>query len=444
MLQRQFYVKGSLLFQGFSTLSTNCDRISAINNRFLSTFYKCSGTSDHRPVRWMEYGSISPITHQCFSTLPNDSDHDSCDDHTNNNNATSKDDSNRIPWFPKHRSEIDHIIHRTINATTTDSAVRGTNHDDDTVTSLSSDHPGFCDPIYRQRRTVLAQYAQQYQWDQNENIPIIAYTPSETNVWTMVYDQMVPLVQQHACREYQNEFQQMQRCGLYTRNQIPQQSHIYPYLYQKTQFRLRPVAGLLQSRDFLNALALRIFCSTQYIRHASQPYYTPEPDICHELLGHVPLLGNPVFADLSQQIGLASLGASDDDIVQLAKCYWHSVEFGLCYEQGNQKKAYGAGLLSSFGELEYACSEEKNQGDNDDVTNVDGPPVRPTYVPWDPKQASQQAFPITTYQPVYYVADSIMDALEKLKLFCDTHIETKKSYTVSYNPTTERIDVTMK
>jgi phenylalanine-4-hydroxylase len=325
--------------------------------------------------------------------------------------------------------------------------------------SLSSNHPGLCDPIYRQRRISLAQYAQQYRWDQNQNIPIIDYTTTETNVWTMVYDQMVPLVQQYACQEYQQEFQQMHHCGLYTRSNIPQQSQIYPYLYQKTQFRLRPVAGLLQSRDFLNALALRVFCSTQYIRHASQPYYTPEPDLCHELLGHVPLLGNPIFADLSQQIGLASLGATDEEIVQLAKCYWHSVEFGLCYEESTNptttkmKKAYGAGLLSSFGELEYAC------GDGNDVhtgttttttttgrANIDHrlPQLRPRYVPWDPYHASQQEYPITTYQPLYYVADSIQDALEKLKIFCDTHIEPKKSYTVSYNPITERIDVAMK
>lgn len=444
MMQRLLLSRGSSLYKGFSALSTKSACIG-LSYQTTGHSYKCRGTSSGSHPRWMKYGN--PITPHYFSTLPNDTNLDHCDDHDN----ASMEDPNRIPWFPTHRSEIDQIIHRTIHA-----AVSSTTAPRDTgggaVTSLSSDHPGFCDPIYRHRRTVLAQYAQQYQWDQNANIPVIDYTPSETNVWTMVYDQMVPLVQQYACREYQQEFQLMQQCGLYTRTQIPQQSQIYPYLYQKTQFRLRPVAGLLQSRDFLNALALRIFCSTQYIRHPSQPYYTPEPDICHELLGHVPLLGNPVFADLSQQIGLASIGASDDDIVQLAKCYWHSVEFGLCYENGNDKKAYGAGLLSSFGELEYACGNdsttttatiENDVGDHG--TNVQGaPPVRPQYVPWDPQDASQQEFPITTYQPIYYVAESIMDALKKLKMYCDTHIEPQKPFTVSFNPTTERIDVTMK
>jgi len=133
----------------------------------------------------------------------------------------------------------------------------------------------------------------------------------------------------------------------------------------------------------------------------------------------VPLFADPDFAEFSQEIGLASLGASDEEVEKLATIYWFTVEFGLC-RQDNEIKAYGAGLLSSFGELEYCLSS------------------KPELRPFDPFKAATQKYPITEYQPVYFVADSFRDAKERVRDYAATM---KKPFTAVYNPYTQMIEL---
>ncbi len=184
----------------------------------------------------------------------------------------------------------------------------------------------------------------------------------------------------------------------YRRDRIPQLAEVSGFLTERTGFRLHPVSGLVSAREFLGALSRRTFCSTQYIRHHSQPLYTPEPDIVHELMGHAPMLGIPEFADLSRKIGEGSLKASDEQVQQLATLYWFTIEYGVL-DEGDGLRAYGAGLLSSFGELEHALSGAVE--------------IRR----FDPWQAKDTAYPITTYQPLLWSVRSIREAFELMEEF---------------------------
>uniref|UniRef100_A0A0N5C9T5 phenylalanine 4-monooxygenase n=1 Tax=Strongyloides papillosus TaxID=174720 RepID=A0A0N5C9T5_STREA len=309
--------------------------------------------------------------------------------------------SESAPWFPRKIVDINQFANRILSY----------------GAELDADHPGFTDEVYRARRKQFADIAFNYR--HGEKIPYIDYTEQEIGAWRTIYTELVKLYPTHACKEFNYIFPLLQQnCG-YGPDKIPQLQDVSDFLKDCTGFILRPVAGLLSSRDFLAGLAFRVFHSTQYIRHHSVPMYTPEPDICHELLGHAPLFADPDFAKFSQEIGLASLGASDEMIEKLATLYWFTVEYGVCLEN-NQKKAYGAGLLSSFGELQYCLTDE------------------PEIVPFEPSVCCVTKYPITKFQPKYFLAESFNDASNKLKEWAST---IPKDFQVRYNPYTQSVEV---
>ena len=293
-----------------------------------------------------------------------------------------------VPWFPRTPGDLDVFSKSTLDA----------------GDQLQSDHPGFNDPVYRARREMIASIAREYV--HGARIPDVEYTAAEVETWGTVFRKLTSMYPRYACKEQNEAVRELVRAGLLGESKIPQLQELSEYVKCKTGFTFRPVTGLLSARDFLNALAFRVFFSTQYIRHESMPWYTPEPDIVHELLGHAPMFLNQNFADFTQYIGLASLGASDEDIQKLATCYWFSVEFGLLIEPSGMK-AYGAGLLSSFGELQHATSPSN--------TEID-------IKSWEPVTAAVQRYPITTMQPIYFAANSLAEAKEKMKQFCDDNV----------------------
>ncbi|KAI8840547.1 aromatic amino acid hydroxylase [Chytridium lagenaria] len=276
-----------------------------------------------------------------------------------------------VPWFPRKIADLDTFAEKVLSF----------------GEDLDADHPGFLDKVYRQRREEITTIAKTYRHGQP--LPRIEYTEKEVETWGTVFNMLTGLYKTHACKE-----------------------HRYVFPTYCTGWTIRPVMGLLSSRDFLNALAFRVFHSTQYIRHHSKPLYTPEPDICHELLGHVPL-----FCGFSQEIGLASLGASDEDLKKLATIYWFTV---WACKEGNETKAFGAGLLSSYGELEYCLSN------------------KPQTLPFTPEVTAVTPYPICEYQPVYFVAESFADMKEKVKEFADN---LDRPFAPRYNALTQSIEL---
>lgn len=324
-----------------------------------------------------------------------------------------------VPWFPRHIRDLDLFANHILSY----------------GSDLDADHPGFKDLEYRARRQYFADLAMQHKQYENciyilldnnfdcyfsgQPLPRVEYTPIEIETWGKVFRNLEQLFPTHACQEYNHIFPLLvEHCG-YRVDNIPQLEDVSNFLRDCTGFTLRPTAGLLSSRDFLAGLAFRVFHTTQYIRHPSKPNYTPEPDICHELIGHVPLFADPSFARFSQEIGLASLGAPDEFIEKLATCYWFTVEYGLC-KQAGQIRAYGAGLLSSFGELEYCLSG------------------KPVIKDFEPSQTSLQKYPITEYQPIYFLAESFDDAQKKLRDFA---YSIPRPFNVKFNPYTRSIEI---
>ena len=169
-----------------------------------------------------------------------------------------------------------------------------------------------------------------------------------------------------------------------------------------TGFRYHPAAGLVPLREFYGSLGDGVFHSTQYVRHPSQPLYTPEPDLVHEVIGHGNLLAAPRFAELKRLAGAAAQRVETDEALQvLADVFWFTLEFGVVREDG-EVRAYGAGILSSYGEIEEFRGMEHR--------------------PLDFLAMATLEYDITHYQPVLFCAESmehLSDAVGGFFAGCD-------------------------
>jgi phenylalanine-4-hydroxylase len=179
-----------------------------------------------------------------------------------------------------------------------------------------------------------------------------AYTQEQHAVWTELVERVYPELEKHAAREYLEGFEII---GL-QRDCLPHLGSISARLEPRTGWNSTPVSGFLPAPAFFEMLATRRFPTTTWLRSRDSLEYTPEPDIFHDVFGHVPMHAHAVFAGFLERYGRVCAAITDEAVLEkLGRIFWYTVEFGVI-RQGGEIKAYGSGIISSQGECRNVMS----------------------------------------------------------------------------------------
>jgi phenylalanine-4-hydroxylase len=249
---------------------------------------------------------------------------------------------------------------------------------------LEAGHPGLGDEDYVRRRKELFALCRRQRLERL-GPPLIEYTAEETRIWRDVSPKLDELHQKYASGIY---LQAKKNLGI-SKTEIPQLRHLSERLHKETRMHLIPAEGPLPYRTFYSYIAERGFPVTQFIRHGSHPEFTPEPDMIHDCLGHVPPLMNQDYAEVLTLIGKAAFTTPDPKkVLALKRFSWFSIEFGLIEEEG-EIKVFGAGILSSTGEIPFSLSAAVRRRPfvTDEVIETD----------YDPSRMQDQLFIIPSF-----------------------------------------------
>lgn len=261
---------------------------------------------------------------------------------------------------------------------------------------LGEGHPGLHDPDYRRRRDLLATLADR--WAPGDPAPQVPYTDDEHEVWRVVCEDLRDKHLTYACQEFLDGKEALDLPV----DRVPQLEELSDRLEPMTGFRYQPAAGLVPLREFYGVLADNGFWATQYVRHHSVPLYTPEPDVLHEVVGHGNTLADPRFTALYRAAGAAARRVETAEALEfVSKVFWFTLEFGVVHEPDGLK-AYGAGILSSPGEIE----------------EFRGMSIRPL----DIVSMGTQEYDITHYQEVLFAGRSFAEVEDVVGSFwasCD-------------------------
>lgn len=218
-----------------------------------------------------------------------------------------------------------------------------------------------------------------------------SYTAQDHDTYRRLYARQAALLPGRACDEFVAALP-----ALGASDRIPRFGEINERLRPATGWEIVGVPGLIPELPFFTLLANRRFPVTDWIRMPEEFDYVVEPDVFHDLFGHVPLLFDPVFADHLQAYGQGGLKAHRLGACELlSRLYWYTIEFGLV-RQRDQLRAYGAGILSSPGELQHS---------------VESP--EPTRLPLDVERVMRTRYRIDSFQATYFVIDSFQELFDK-------------------------------
>jgi phenylalanine-4-hydroxylase len=211
------------------------------------------------------------------------------------------------------------------------------------------------------------------------------YTEEEHAIWRLLFERQHGILVGRACDEFLSGLDGL---GI-AADGIPDFRRLSDVLLQTTGWQIVAVPGLVPDHIFFEHLANRRFPSTCFIRTRAQLDYLQEPDVFHDIYGHVPLLMNPVFADYMEAYGKGGLKANGQDALHyLARLYWYTVEFGLI-RTPEGLRIYGSGILSSKGESVFCLADES-----------------PNRIGFDLLRVMQTRYRIDDYQESYFVIDS--------------------------------------
>jgi phenylalanine-4-hydroxylase len=217
------------------------------------------------------------------------------------------------------------------------------------------------------------------------------YTQADHDTYRRLYERQAALVPGRACDEFLTALP-----SLGAKERIPHFEEINDRLHKATRWEIVAVPGLIPEVPFFTLLANRKFPVTDWIRTPEEFDYIVEPDVFHDLFGHVPLLFNPIFADHMQEYGKGGLKAHRLESCELlSRLYWYTIEFGLI-RQKDGLRAYGAGIISSPGELQYAVASPE-----------------PRRLPLDIERVMRTRYKIDNFQQTYFVIESFQELFDK-------------------------------